>query len=152
MNSNALPPSLLYRCWRWGLLPSSFPAVSGNRSDQCGWHCPLLRSGRCPLLSLSGLLQKCRLLHWPDTARNISHPALVRSRVIAVYQHCGATGLTVHHHRAQQFLLLPRTMSSEVMVPGSCYSPCRCAERVAIMLGNWLNNYISPLSCIFNAL
>lgn len=73
----------LCRCWRWGLLPASLPALPGYRSDQCGWHGPLLCSGRCTLVSLSGLLQKCRLLLWPDTARGSSHPTVVYSRVIA---------------------------------------------------------------------
>lgn len=71
------------RCWWWRLLPAALPALPGYRGDQFGWHCPLLCSGGCPVISLSGLLQKCRLLHWPVTAWDSSHPALVHSWVIA---------------------------------------------------------------------
>ncbi|KAG8001453.1 hypothetical protein GBF38_007116, partial [Nibea albiflora] len=63
-----------------------------------------------------GLLQKRRLLHQPDTARDISHPSLVYSWVIAatVCQYHGATGLTIYYYRFQQFLLLPGTIFSKV--------------------------------------
>lgn len=97
MYANTLHPFLsllLSRCWWRRLLPASLPALPGYRSDQFGWHCPLLFCGWCPLYSLSGLLQKCRLLLWPDTAWDISHPALVHCRLIAatVCQQIGVPG------------------------------------------------------------
>lgn len=79
-----IPVSLLLcRGWWWRLLPAPLLALFGYSSDQCGGNRPLLCSGRCPLLSLSGLLQKCRFLHWADTAWNNSDPTLVYPRVIA---------------------------------------------------------------------
>lgn len=62
---------------------AALPALPSDRCGQFGWHCPLLCPGWRPILGLSGLLQKCRLLHEPDKAWDISHLALVRPWLIA---------------------------------------------------------------------
>lgn len=146
------------RCWRWRLLPASLPALSSYRSDQCGWHRSLLCPGRHPLLSLSGLLQKCRLLHWPVAERDRSTQTLVCSRVIAAYGLffiVEPETLSFITAGSSGPLRLPGTVFREVMAPGSYCSPCRYVQQVAIMLPKHLNPmflaFVSLLYCIFKA-
>lgn len=86
--ANTLRPAapfsvFLCRCWWRRLLPATLPALPSDSCDQFGRHCPLLCPGWRPLLGLPGLLQKCRLLHEPDTAWAVSHPALVWPWLVA---------------------------------------------------------------------